>query len=153
MRYSIQLVRVVLAVTAGAGVVALAAACSSNETAKSPTVDDAAADAPVLEPADPIEPAETAPPACTLASSFKTGVKVCDDCLEKSCCLVIKTCFGDKPCSDLNDCYNGCNSKHGRTDAGAQCVRDCATGKEEAATKLYDMLECQSSRCLADCKQ
>lgn len=151
MRLSIQLVRVSVALSAAAGALALAAACSSSETAKTPAAEaDAAVDAPVLEP---VEPAETAPPKCTLAKAGSTGVKACDDCLEKSCCTVIETCFADAPCSALNDCINDCGAKYGRGDAGAQCVRGCTKGKDEATTKLYDVLDCQSTRCLADCKQ
>ena len=49
---------------------------------------------------------------------------------------------------------NNCGTKFGRTDAGADCVRQCATGKdkEAAAAKLVDMLDCENNRCGSFCK-
>ena len=141
--------RALFALSFASGAVAFAFACSSSETEKTPApTEDAAADAPL----EPVEPVEAAPPTCKLPSGVSTGRKVCDDCLLKSCCTVINTCFDDKLCDALNKCINDCGSTFGRSDAGAQCVRDCNKGREAASTKELDLLTCENERCGTDCK-
>jgi hypothetical protein len=143
--------RAFLALSLVAAAVASAFACSSSETESTPApVEDAAADA---EDAATVEPVDAAPPPCKLPSGLGTGRKACDDCLLKSCCIVINTCFDDKKCEDLNDCINECGSMLGFGDAGAQCVRGCNKDVEESvSTKVLDLLTCQSERCGTDCK-
>jgi hypothetical protein len=127
-------------------------ACSSTtETVSStPAADAAASDA--VEEEDPVAVADAGGGTCTLPEDLSTGVKTCDDCLQKRCCTVIVTCFDDKACTTMNDCMNACRQKHGTTDAGADCTRGCAEKDNAAAEKLLDMLECQSSRCGTECK-
>jgi hypothetical protein len=140
--------RIVVLVALASGAIGVGIACSSTETAKTPAAEDAAVDAPVLEP---IEQPDSAPPECKLVVG--TGVKVCDDCLQRSCCLVINDCFSDKSCEALNGCINQCGVSYGTTsDAGVQCVRQCVKDKPDAAAKVLDLRDCESTRCGSDCK-
>jgi hypothetical protein len=127
-------------------------ACSTTtETVSAPAASDAATSDVVEEP-DPVAPADAGGGTCSLPSDLSTGVKTCDDCLQKRCCTVIVTCFDDQACTDMNDCINACRTKHGIGDAGADCTRGCAEKDNAAAEKLLDMMECQSSRCGTECK-
>ena len=139
---------VLVLLLASAAALAALGACSSSETAPTPAVaDDAAGDV-----ADVIllEPADAAPPACKLVTG--TGVKACDDCLQASCCVVINACFDDKACEALNACIADCGASLGRTDAGAQCVRDCVNARPDAGPMVLDLMDCESTRCGSDCK-
>lgn len=128
-----------------------AVACSSTTTQPAGTTatPDAtdAADEPLV-----IEPQDAAPPECTIVGGAVTGVKICDDCLQKRCCVTINACFTDNGCVALNGCIENCNSQFGPTDAGAQCIRTCAKGKDTEATKLLDLKTCENDRCGTDCR-
>ena len=128
-----------------------ATACSSTTTEPAGTTgtpDAADAADETLE----VELQDAAPTQCTIVKGITTGVKVCDDCLQKNCCGVINACYTDKGCEALNLCITNCGKTLGTGDAGAQCTRDCAKGKDPEATKLLDMLTCENERCGTDCK-
>ena len=149
-RAALPFVFIVIPLQVAGGMLAVAACSSSTETKGRASAEDAASEVLVQAP---VEPVEAAPPACALGKDMKTGVKVCDDCLQASCCLSILACLGETTCSGLNDCLNDCRAQFGSTsDAGAQCVRACAKDKEEPAKRLSDLLECESTRCGTACK-
>ena len=139
----------VLTAPLSAALLFAAVACSSTTTQPTGTGEtpDAADETPVIEQQD------AAPPECKIVSTAITGVTVCDDCLQKRCCVTINTCFTDKGCVALNNCIEDCNSKFGPTDAGGQCIRTCAAGKDPEATKLLDLKTCENDRCGTDCRQ
>ena len=128
--------------------VALVIACSSSESAKTPAPEaDAAPDA---AEDSLLEPVDAAPPACKLAVG--SGVKVCDDCLQKNCCVAVNTCLNDKSCDALNACIADCGTRLGRSDAGVACVKDCVAARPDAAPAVNDLFECESTRCDTECK-
>jgi hypothetical protein len=131
-----------------AGAILVAGGCSSTTITNPATTDDAAVDA-----ADEsfLEPAEAAPPpACKLVES--TTSKVCNDCLQKNCCVVINTCLNDKQCDALNACIADCGMRLGMNDAGVACVKDCIAQRPDAAPAVNDLFECESTRCDLECK-
>src|SRR4029079_19169177 len=97
-----------------------------------------------------LEPVDAAPPECKLVVG--TSVKVCTDCLQKNCCVVINTCLNDKECDALNACINDCGARLGRGDAGVACVRECTNARPDAASGVLDLFECESNRCMTECK-
>ena len=137
-----------LALPAAAALVALAA-CSSSETKNPVVAPDASPDVVELEP---VQPVEAGPAACTLTADMKTANATCNDCLQKSCCTAIVACLGEPVCLAMNGCLNDCRKLGTSTDAGAQCVRACAAGKDEPAKRLSDTLDCEFTRCGTLCK-
>jgi hypothetical protein len=136
---------------AAAALVAIAA-CSSTETKDPVAPPDASPDVVELQPVQPVQPVEAGPAACKLTSDMQTTSATCNDCLQKSCCQAIVACLGEPVCAALNDCLNACRSLGTSTDAGVQCIRDCAAGKDEPAKRLSDTLDCESTRCGTLCK-
>lgn len=132
---------------------ALLGACSSTTVVTpAPSNDAQAADEePTVEIAEAGGNADTDGGACSLGD-IKSGVKKCDDCLLKSCCVVINNCYGDPACEKMNNCLTSCRTELGLGDAGADCARECAKKDAKAAEKLLDMLDCQSGRCGTECK-
>ena len=131
-----------------AGALVTAIACSSTETAKTPAPEsDAAADA---TDDSLLEPVDAPPPACKLGVG--SGVKVCDDCLQKNCCVAVNTCLNDKQCDALNACIAKCGTRLGSGDAGVACVRQCLSARPDAAPAVNDLFECESTRCNTECK-
>jgi hypothetical protein len=130
-------------------------ACSSSDSV-APRPVAAVSDASLNEGDDPgDDPLDAGPPtSCTVPRGGKTGVKKCDDCLQASCCGVIRECIDDTDCKNLTDCFYDCAAKYPRTsDAGAQCVNTCTKEHARVAQTFTSMLECQNAECKSPCTQ
>lgn len=131
--------------SAAASAFVLSMACSSTTV----TVPSQQADA-AQEEEGFVVPSQDGGGACVLEAG--TSRESCNDCLQASCCGVVNGCFADPRCANVNACMNDCSARFGRTDAGADCVRACASADQEGAKKLLDMLDCQTARCRAPCQ-
>ncbi len=132
------------------GVLGAAGACSSTTVKSAAPEEDASGDAG--EDAPPLEPVDAAPAECKIVPGASTGDKVCDDCLQKNCCVVINTCLNDKECDALNTCIAKCGMRLGMSDAGVQCVKQCIAARPGAKQAVEDFFGCEAMRCDTECK-
>jgi hypothetical protein len=126
-------------------------ACSSSSDSPPPAA-ASTADASLVEGDDDAALDAGPPAACVLPRASKTGSKKCDDCLQKSCCGVLRECFDDEDCSNLADCYYRCTTKYpAKSDAGAQCVHTCVQEHTRSSQTYQSALECQAAECRTPC--